>query len=499
MLQADFHRLVENTRETLKLWFVNPSLPTEPIHEQLTNLTAALVRPCHVLLPLVFESDLLHMLLKAWHTHNSSAEFTDVILIFMRTLSDSVLGANGNFELYAITVGFWMDPEVCQFYSKVYEVASPYLVLPLLDKENQVITADLCETLTRFPELFHKWFKNTEVIPPLEFVVMHATVFPKEAAKMLSLARELHEKFVLHQFRALDRFLTWQDEDSLMPFTSNWKLLFYEELLFGQNEHPHFLGSFDRFLGSVRPWHRAMDMCVYFAEYFGPHSKASMAIARVVEAKMLGMCSAPFGSLSEFEVVNLLGYIGEVLDCDNANVTKPLFYAQNRGRIRYDGLDKFERWAQDVVNTDETTVCDHQRYCEGFRSMKRKYKRGRIELSSDSSLLHFLMECLRRFFLNSTKVNLSLSYCIGKLLTFDYQYSCLVPNGISNVFVEILETVDLDAFRMSLLVTSSPSEEVLALQYDWDGAKQNLVMFERMISCTYALDRVKQGELGNTG
>lgn len=497
MFQANFHQLVKNTRENLKLWFLNPTLPTEPIHEQLTYLSAALSRPCHVLLPPVFESDFLHMLLKAWHTHNSSAEFADVILIFMRKLSDAVLEANGDFELYAVTVGFWMDPEVCLFYSKMYEVASPHLVLPLLDKENQVITSDLCETLVRFPELFHKWYKNTDIIPLLEFVVMHATVFPKEAAKMLNLAREFHEKLVLHQFHALDRFLTWNDEDSLVLFTANWKVLFYEELLFGQNEHPHFLGSFHRFLNSVRPWHRAMDMCVYFAEYFGPKFKASVVIARVVEARMLGMCSAPFDSHTEFEVVSLLGYIGEFLDCDNENVTKPLFYVQNRGRIRYDGLDKFERCAQDVVNTDETTVSDHQRYCEGFCSMKRKYKRGRIELGSELSLLHFLMECLRKFFLNSTKVNQSLSFCIGKLLTFDYQYSCLVPIGVLNVFVEILESVDLDAFRMSLLVTSSPNEEELARQFDWDGAKQNLVMFERMMSCIYALVRAKQGELGN--
>lgn len=483
-------------RQYLGKWLQNPDLPTEPIQDQLATITKHFSGPSQHLLPTLFETDMFVMTFKAWYSRNALPEFVDAILNFVRAVTDAVLESPTHdltCEGPKFWGTFWTEPEVGDFLYQMYEVANLSDHSPLAQQPNHVITRNIFSLFDTFEHIFLLWFPDPKNFPPIDFLVKHITDFPKETAIAFRLSRyRSHPWPIIDKHKDLAPLLVWTEDDNSLSFEKNWKFAYFEEGLYGVMLLNVFTASFAGFLALIDTWQRALDVTLYFVNILGPDSPINVQAVPEIEKRMLALLDdVQFDSHSEFQVVTILDYMGQILDCENARVIRSLFYERKYGSTRWDGWRRFEYAALSLFADQEDLLSAHEQYYRTFKETKRKKRRRKIELTREKRLLLFLLRCLENFLQNSTIINKSVTYCVAKLITYDYQHTLLVQTSLVEILVRTLESLNLEAFRSALLVSLDLNEEETAATFNWLGAKQNLEMFEKIVSFLYAEVRAK--------
>lgn len=468
------------------------ALPSQ-ISSSIFDLTARLIPPCQSQLPDLLKTGIFGALFTIWNAENAPKEIVDSILALIRAVSDGIMEGGG-----PLAVGFrhrniYSNKLVIKFYSNMYQCAFSVENLPLASKENHVISDDFVNLLEENLELLKAWSGKRPFVP-IDFFLRHFSVFPQHVAKCFFLGQTFkpsdHSRARLSYMVGQ---LMWDNDtsDHMLP-ASHWKLSFFETFLNSALERNHYSDYFGRFLLLITSWRMLFQICLHFMKKMGTNSEMNTQIINAIECRMrIYSTAAAFEALTEYEVVSIMEYMGRILACQCIDVTIGLFYVDTIENSLGSWINSFESSVSEIVTSRESLQTEYNNYVTSLKALSREAVRRPIDLSAIKSLPSFLFKCLRNFFVNSTLINKSMMKSISIIVCFDFLNSTQPATRLLVVLAQVIESIDTKAFQRALLFSRSPDQQLAATTYNWLGAKQNIVLFEKIIVFSYAALKAK--------
>ena len=488
MSQSSLGVLVKTVKLDLKLFLQNPSNDSSLcllIRELNTKLLG------QAQLPDIFESEMQELILSTWNSHSASKQLVDTILEFIRTVSDAFVDEMGQFSS-GYTCGIIQSNQlVVDFYYQMFGDSFCNTKPPLVQLENQKIGRDFVCLLERYPELLNSWFLRPRLFVPMDFFLDNFEVFPHEVAQCFHFSQQFPASEDMDErCRVMLMKTAWNSAEEHEILSSYWKIQFFEELMLLENVPNHYTEYLHQFLLLVKECKSLFCVCFCLLETFD--SKAvEMEVVAVLEHRLLLLSpQLPVGTIEEFDLLGIMTNVAKLFDINNYFVTRNLLYKDDTLLKDFESLQFFHDKVEQYLYNLPRFVAKEEDYYEKLRNQNDDVIPQSIQLDYQKAIPLLLLKSLRSFFLNSCLVNKCLTICISELVVFEFLHSSSVSVDIFSSLREVIESLDMEAFRNCLLAGKDGID--LNDPYNWVGAKQNIDLFERIIAFSHAVLRSKK-------
>lgn len=415
----------------------------------------------------------------------ASQQLVDAILPLIRLISDAIC-CQGHLNVGYTRSKISSNQLFVEFYQQLFNASLCVSVTPLTDTENHQICRDFINFSECHPQLFQSWFLQSTPFVPLEFFLENFSLFPRLMAKCFQIIHQFpRTEDMEKRIRRMHLQIAWEPADGNEILSAFWKVQFFEELM-AANVPPNHMDFLYQFLILIKECKALIAVSFYLLEVVDSCPMEAQVIS-VLEHRLLLLSSGLlFNTIGEHDMLGIMENIGELFELGNVRVIRRLIYDTEKEAPKYDYLHFFHNKVVEWLYDQERFLSAES---EGYQRLASQYDKltpETMQLACQKAIPRFLFKNLRNFFLNSLLINRSLTHCISQLVEFDFLHNTFVSTQLYACLLELLNTLDMVAFRNCLLAETNWGDQEYAYSYNWLGAKQNIILFEKILAFSYA-------------